>query len=200
MHHSHRTSQIFRFIFLFLFLLLSVETVRCQILPFQSYTARDGLPSNTIRVIYQDTRGYLWIGTNNGLSRYDGAKFTNYSTVDGLSNNWITAIAESPKEPGTLWIGTIAGGVNRLRDRRFTVFRPGPDNTSNNIQSIDVDSSGTVWLKAWDRMYYIRGDSLSEVAPPYGMDGVRYSFSFADNTPWLVNGNRLFRYERHTGS
>ena len=199
MHHSHRTLQIFRFIFLFLFLLLSVETVRCQVLPFQSYTTRDGLPSNTIRAIYQDTRSYLWIGTNNGLSRYDGAKFTNYSTVDGLSNNWITSIAESAKEPGTLWIGTIAGGVNRLRDRRFTVFRSGPDNTSNNIQSVDVDSSGTVWLKAWDRMYYIRGDSLSEFAPPYGMEGVRYSLSFADDTPWLAAGSKLFRYERLTG-
>ena len=197
MYRSRLMFEILRFVFLFL--ILSFETLWCQVLPFQSYTPRDGLPSNTVLVIFQDSRGYLWIGTNNGLSRYDGAKFTNYSTVDGLSNNWITAIAESPKEPGTLWIGTIAGGVNRLRDGQVTIFPTGPDNTSNNIQSVHVDSSGTVWLKAWDRMYYIRGDSLSEVAPPNGMDGVSYSLSFADDTPWLAAGSKLFRYERLTG-
>ena len=127
-----------------------------QYIPSGSYSTRDGLPSNTIISLYQDSGGYLWIGTNNGLSRYDGAQFTNFSTVQGLSNNWITDIAEDPREPGTLWIGTIAGGVNRIREGRVSVFRPGADDASNNISSLVVDTSGTVWATTFFGLFMIR--------------------------------------------
>lgn len=50
----------------------------------------------------QDTRGYLWIGTDNGLSRYDGTEFKNFTTADGLSNLYITDIIESRRLPPIL--------------------------------------------------------------------------------------------------
>jgi ligand-binding sensor domain-containing protein/two-component sensor histidine kinase len=58
---------------------------------FRSYTVQDGLVANPIRCIYQDSRGFLWIGTFEGLSRYDGYKFTNYTTNNGLSHNFINS-------------------------------------------------------------------------------------------------------------
>jgi len=61
---------------------------------FVKYTVYDGLVANPVRCIYQDIKGFIWIGTFDGLSRYDGYKFTNYTTVNGLSHNFINSIIE----------------------------------------------------------------------------------------------------------
>ncbi len=143
--------------------------------------------------MFQDSQGYLWIGTNNGLSRYDGTQFTNYSTVQGLSNNWITDIAESPKEPGTLWVGTVAGGVNRIRDGSVTVFRPGRDDASNNINSIAVDTSGTVWASTYFGLFMIRDDSIRRVINPEVLRG-DHLVGLKDGSIWMAVDNRLFTH------
>jgi len=58
---------------------------------FKSYTVQDGLVANPVRCIYQDSKGFIWIGTFEGLSRYDGYKFKNYTTNNGLSHNFINS-------------------------------------------------------------------------------------------------------------
>lgn len=59
---------------------------------FNSYTEENGLPSNTINSIVQDSKGYLWIGTDKGLSRFDGNNFVNFDELNGMSENEISAI------------------------------------------------------------------------------------------------------------
>ena len=58
---------------------------------FKSFTVQDGLVANPVRCIYQDNKGFIWIGTFEGISRYDGYKFTNYTTSNGLSHNFINS-------------------------------------------------------------------------------------------------------------
>jgi ligand-binding sensor domain-containing protein/two-component sensor histidine kinase len=58
---------------------------------FKSYTVQDGLVANPVRCIYQDSKGFIWIGTFEGISRYDGYKFVNYTTNNGLSHNFINS-------------------------------------------------------------------------------------------------------------
>src|SRR5688572_12009155 len=65
-----------------------------QQVSFTRYTVQDGLVANPIRCIYQDSKGFIWIGTYDGLSRYDGYKFTNYTSVNGLSHSLINSIIE----------------------------------------------------------------------------------------------------------
>lgn len=62
---------------------------------FKNYTVNDGLVSNSIRRIYQDKKGFLWIATWEGLSKYDGYKFTNFSTSNGLSHNLVNDFLET---------------------------------------------------------------------------------------------------------
>ena len=174
--------------------LLLRSFVLSQILPFESYTVKDGLPSNRITAIHQDSRGYIWVGTNNGLSVYDGARFTNYSTVNGLSNNWITGIAEDPREPGTLWVGTIAGGGNRLKRGRIVSFRQGSDNPTNSIQSIAVDTSGTAWAVTTHHVYTIHKDSLREFSPIF-KDEVDWLLCSQDGMVWFATSTRIYRYQ-----
>src|SRR5215813_4023549 len=65
-----------------------------QQLNFIKYTVYDGLVANPVRCIYQDSKGFIWIGTYDGLSRYDGYKFTNYTNTNGLSHNLINSMIE----------------------------------------------------------------------------------------------------------
>lgn len=75
--------------------------------PYKLYTLHEGLPQMQIWSMFQDSRGYLWIGTKGGISRFDGEKFTNYSQVDGLADNRVDRIYEDFS--GNIWIVTRFG-------------------------------------------------------------------------------------------
>src|ERR1700749_2202819 len=82
-----------------------------QSLQFEHFGTRDGLSQININCILQDSRGFMWIGTRNGLNRYDGYKFLTYrydlKNDSSLSNNMITALAED--HDGNIWVATQNG-------------------------------------------------------------------------------------------
>ncbi|MFN8776969.1 MAG: two-component regulator propeller domain-containing protein [Flavobacteriales bacterium] len=71
-------------------------SARAQQYSFLRYSVQEGLSQSQVRCLFEDSRGYLWIGTLGGLSRFDGTRFTNYGRSDGLGNNQVSAIAELP--------------------------------------------------------------------------------------------------------
>lgn len=90
-------------------------TLRCisQQYIFTNYSINDGLSQSVVNCIFQDSKGYIWIGTQNGLNRFNGESFDVYSynpaDSNTISNNWIYSVAEDRK--GNLWVGT-KGGLN----------------------------------------------------------------------------------------
>jgi signal transduction histidine kinase/ligand-binding sensor domain-containing protein len=128
-------------------------------LNFQPYTTRDGLASNLVSALCQDSRGRLWIGTKSGLTMYDGSGFTTYSTLDGLPNDWVTAICERPDKPGALVAGTIAGGLCEYEDGRFRQLT-----REGNVNTVHVDGSASVWFIMNDTLFLLRHDSLRILA------------------------------------
>ena len=84
-----------------------------QQVSFMKYTMHDGLVANPIRCIYQDSRGFIWIGTFEGLSRYDGFRFTNFTTTNGLSHNFINSIYEID---GKILVAENNGAVDVIRN------------------------------------------------------------------------------------
>ena len=80
---------------------------------FKTYTVEDGLVSNPVRRIYQDNKGFIWIATQEGLSKYDGDKFTNYNTANGLSHNMVNDMFESAE--GKLWVAENNGTIDILQ-------------------------------------------------------------------------------------
>src|SRR5215218_1995994 len=76
---------------------------------FTNYTARDGLVSNSVRRIYQDTKGFLWIATWEGASRYDGNQFINFTTANGLSHNMVNDFYET--STGEIYLALNNGNV-----------------------------------------------------------------------------------------
>ncbi|WP_375562539.1 two-component regulator propeller domain-containing protein [Bernardetia sp. OM2101] len=120
---------------------------------FEHITIDEGLSQNTPNVFFQDSRGLLWIGTQDGLNMYDGIKFHHYKRVvddiNSISDNLILCITEDKE--GNMWIGT-EGGLNvfDFAKQHFTRYRNNPiDETSiisNTIRSIHCDKNGEIWI------------------------------------------------------
>ncbi len=140
----------------FVFVLLAFQQLGAQIhhLRFQSYNTKDGLSQTHVLCIYQDSKGYLWFGTYNGLNRFDGKNFKVYqlskSNSNTISGNWIKNITED--RDGNLWVSTYTSGVNKIDMRTQKIFRyqyKADDKNalpSNETYQIHVDDKGLVWI------------------------------------------------------
>lgn len=129
------------------------EVCNC-VLRFDRIGIEQGLSQSSVRVIFQDSIGFLWFGTEDGLNRYDGYAFKTFKpdpdNPDSLSDRWITSIVED--RDGYLWIGTRQGGLNRYdpRTEKFTVFRNDKGNPSSisddHINVLYLDNSNNLWV------------------------------------------------------
>src|SRR5688572_161056 len=101
--------------FIALQMLFSFAIGQEQRIRFEHHETSNGLSQSNVSCILQDSRGFMWFGTRDGLNRYDGYKFTVYRNdprnPHSLSNNFIRGIAESRN--GDLWIATLGGGLCR---------------------------------------------------------------------------------------
>nr|WP_294899194.1 hybrid sensor histidine kinase/response regulator transcription factor [uncultured Pedobacter sp.] len=89
------------------------------------YTEKNGLPSNNVLGLLEDSSGTFWISTNNGLSRYDGRSFINYSTEDGLPGNVFNINSYLKDSKGQMYFGTYSGLVSFLpKDIKQNNYRP----------------------------------------------------------------------------
>jgi ligand-binding sensor domain-containing protein/signal transduction histidine kinase len=121
---------------------------------FEHFMLESGLSSSTIHCIFQDNQGFLWLGTSNGLNKYDGYNFKTYryqpENPNSLSENVVRTIIQD--RAGNLWIGTFGGGVNRFdpRTETFKHYRniPGKPNSLRNnfVFSILEDRAGMLWI------------------------------------------------------
>lgn len=123
-------------------------------LKFEHISLDQGLAQSIVQVIHKDRKGFMWFGTQSGLNKYDGYKFTEYKSnpfdSTKISNSQIQAIYED--KHGDLWIGTAGGGLNRFdREKEiFTHYRYDPDdpNSLGNdfVWLIYEDSKQNLWV------------------------------------------------------
>ncbi|MFZ1784059.1 MAG: two-component regulator propeller domain-containing protein [Ferruginibacter sp.] len=122
---------------------------------FYHLTAEQGLASNRCNSILQDSEGYYWVATDDGLSRFDGSRCKNYRKnahdSSSLSNNLCYNLLEDKQ--GNIWIGTYQG-INRYNKKtgtftRYNLSHPKISAGYNNIvRSVDMDNDGNIWVAA----------------------------------------------------
>jgi signal transduction histidine kinase/CheY-like chemotaxis protein/ligand-binding sensor domain-containing protein len=108
---------------------------------FSDFNIEAGLPNNVVETIVQTRDGYLWVGTESGLARFDGVGFETFraSTTPGLADNLARCIYED--RDGSLWIGT-QGGLTRYSRGRFEVVGL----AGAQVSAIAAESSGRIWI------------------------------------------------------
>ncbi|MGD1087729.1 MAG: two-component regulator propeller domain-containing protein [Verrucomicrobiota bacterium] len=112
----------------------------------RSWQIEDGLPQNSVTAVVQTRDGYLWLGTYNGLARFDGVRFTVFdeNNAPEMHNNRVTSLFEG--DDGTLWIGHENGEVTRYKDGRFKAVKYKAAWNDGKIYDIGTDEAGDVWL------------------------------------------------------
>jgi ligand-binding sensor domain-containing protein/two-component sensor histidine kinase len=120
--------------------------------PKAIYTTKDGLISNDVFRLYQDSRGDIWIATfseaGSGITRWERAtgRLHHYGEADGLPRRTSIAYAFMDDRSGNLWIGLETDALARFRDGRFTVFTPDQGLPPGKIQNLYLDHAGRLWM------------------------------------------------------
>ncbi|MGE5340314.1 MAG: two-component regulator propeller domain-containing protein [Candidatus Omnitrophota bacterium] len=121
---------------------------------FKHLSLEEGLSQNTVFCIMQDSKGFMWFGTQDGLNKYDGYNFTVYKPNPDVPNSLSEGEARTLFEDktGLIWIGTSNRGVNKFdpKTERFYRYRFSPNDprgTQNgNITTITQDKEGNIWI------------------------------------------------------
>jgi ligand-binding sensor domain-containing protein len=109
-----------------------------------TWAQKDGLPEDMVKTIVQTSDGYLWLGTDEGLARFDGYDFKLFTKEKGdLPSNSITKLVAG--NDGSLWIGT-ANGVAKYSNERFHNYAGTDGLPSTAIADLCLDHTGTVWI------------------------------------------------------
>ncbi len=142
----------------FTLVLFSAFTAKAERLPIKTYTVADGLLRDNVYKVKQDSRGFLWFCTAEGVSRFDGYAFTNFTTADGLPDRHANDFLETKN--GEIWIATDGGlaGLNltgvsgSLEKPLFSVYQP-ENPKAKKFQVLFEDESGTIWAGTSDGLY-----------------------------------------------
>ena len=179
-------------IFVLCFFASAFLSAQNQNIKFEHITTDQGLSSNTVFCLLQDSRGFLWIGTYDGLNKYDGYKFTVYKNQPGdpfsISNNMIGDLCED--KLGNIWTGsTWGGGLNKFdyASEKFIRYLNDPENSSginsNLIRSVLADSSGNIWIGTEDA-----GLDYLDVNT-----GIVKHYIHNENNPYSISSNMIYK-------
>lgn len=138
---------------IFLLLLLVCISTSAQKQKFNQLTINDGLSSGNVTCILQDSRGFMWFGTDNGLNRYDGYEVSvfrnNPQLPNSIGGNSVRSLFEDSKR--NLWIGLKGNGLSKmdLKTGKVTTYKHGAEQGSlsyNDIAGVVEDKKGQIWI------------------------------------------------------
>lgn len=171
-------------LFLIVLLLLVYQPVYGQIskqIKFNHLSLENGLSDNIVTCFLRDSHGFLWIGTQNGLNRYDGYSFTVYqddpNDPKSLTGNWISDMVEDAQ--GNIWIATSNGTLNRY-DYKSDWFEPYAVTDSNYfylmVKDLFIDKNNNLWVAILREGLY-KYNSSTGLFKAYKANGTRGSIS-----------------------
>jgi signal transduction histidine kinase/ligand-binding sensor domain-containing protein/ActR/RegA family two-component response regulator len=163
-----------------------------------SWGTTDGLPQGSVLAMVQTADGYLWIGTQEGLVRFNGAEFTPFSPPDAqrLKRNIISALLEDKRDGGIL-VGSFGGGLMRFRAGQFISYAVETDSLQNMIQALAEDHQGNVWVATKRGLNQFQHDKLTLYTDAKELGGPITGLAIAlDNSVWVATETSIFRIDQ----
>jgi PAS domain S-box-containing protein len=157
---------------------------------------KDGLPHNYVQTLIQTRDGYLWIGTQEGLARFDGVRFVVFDkkNTEEIRSNHIQNLYEG--KDGSLWIGTN-GGLTRLKDGKFTTYSTDNGLPNDIVKTVFEDSDGNLWLGTNTGLSRFKDGTFTTFTTK---DGLAHNIVFSiyessDKSLWIGTNGGLSRFK-----
>ena len=147
---------------------------------FDNYNVAEGLGQSTVYAVVVDNRHYIWLGTQSGVSRFDGKTFENFTKEDGIAPNAVNSLFEDSRH--LLWLGHRGGGVTRWTPEGFEVIGNLSGIITKDITSIKEDSEHHIWISTF-------GSGVVEILNPGDRaDELKYNRFKGDKLSDQVSG------------
>jgi ligand-binding sensor domain-containing protein/signal transduction histidine kinase len=161
----------------------------------RTWQTDEGLPDNLVQAIAQTRDGFLWVGTRDGLARFDGVDFTSYNAKNTpeIENSSITALCSDPI--GNLWIGTDGGGLVCLSNGTFSHYSKTNGLAGNTIRAVFAALNGTVWIGTTTGLSRFEDGKFINYSTNNGLlsDVVRCIYEDRGRNLWIATGAGLNR-------
>jgi ligand-binding sensor domain-containing protein/two-component sensor histidine kinase len=153
-----------------------------------------------ISALFEDRDGRLWAGTQNGLANFDGQKWKLFTTRDGLSENSVRAIAQDAA--GNFWIGTESGGLDFLKDGKFSPVQKSADNVpGNDITCLCAAKNGGLWAGTSDHgLARLQNEKWIHFSTTNGLasDSISYVIEDDGGDLWVGSNMGLMRIAKES--
>ncbi|MFK8042642.1 two-component regulator propeller domain-containing protein, partial [Congregibacter sp.] len=151
------------------------------------YARDSGLPSDRVWVSAEGPRGYLWVGTQGGLARFDGVNFTSYNQQSHPAFKASDIRALEWTSDGDLWIGTYGGGAVRMRGNEFTAFTTDDGLVGNVVYDVHRTIDGSIWFATDQGVSQLVADEFSSWTAEDGLtfNGATHIAEDQQGTLWL---------------
>jgi hypothetical protein len=191
-----------RTFFKILLLLFFCTSVRGQQFPLRHLTVEEGLGHSIIYRTFQSRDGYLWFSTDNGITRYDGATFRNFTSEDGLPTNFIFDVVEYDNK---LFICTLGGGIITLTGDKFNPAFDSSYNAPQHPVELVANHNGFLALDRFKKLYILQNNKFDSVtsthlgvpheghAEFYHIEPDEKSFYIGTNLGMFLLENNAFR-------
>lgn len=163
---------------------------------FRSWQREQGLSQNAVHALAQTPDGYLWIGSDDGVTRFDGVRFVSFGVREGLRGGQVRVLMT--ERSGALWIGTAAGGLMRMDKGQFVAFTVLEGLPANSITALLEDNAGRLWVGTESGLALHQGGHIAKLDAAKEFKGRRISALMEDShgVIWVgVAGVGVFRYQ-----
>lgn len=166
-----------------------------------AWTAKDGLRSDVIWSVTQDLEGYLWLGTNGGLVRFDGVRFVMIETIGGMPLPKAPARTVYTARDGTLWIGfSEIGGISRLSNGTLTNYGERDGLPRAIILALLETPDGTMWAGTARGLVKLSRSRWELLGPSVGLPEARVDSLYVDRAGNLLVGTAAGVYRQTRGA
>lgn len=159
---------------------------------FRCWHREQQLPQESIHALAQSRKGYLWIGTDDGVARFDGVHFVPFGLREGWPVGAVQALLED--HAGALWIGTSGNGLARMQDGKIATLAKGDGLPGDDITALAEDRQGSLWVGTDEGLAVYRDGRVSSTPDEFKNKSITALFEDGHGVLWIgVRGVGIYR-------